>query len=195
MLRLWNPFDWRIHATSRTLTVRGILALAFGVTAFFMPAAALFSLVLFFGAFAFVDGLVAITSAFAFSSHPRRWIMALEGVVGILAGLAAFFTPRLTAWALVTIIGLWAIFAGTLRIATAIRIAAKVRGEGLIILTGVASLLLGIALLALPLMSALITVSILGIYGIVLGIALLRAAARLRALERGVSENNERRAA
>ena len=74
--------------------IRGILAVLFGVLAFLLPGATMLSLVFVFAAYAIADGAMAITaSARAARAHERWGWLALEGVAGILAGLAAVAWP------------------------------------------------------------------------------------------------------
>jgi uncharacterized membrane protein HdeD (DUF308 family) len=70
------------------LLLRGLVAIAFGVIAFFYPDITLTALVYLFGIYAIADGLVAIWVAFNAmgDAGPRRWL-GLTGVVSILAGL------------------------------------------------------------------------------------------------------------
>src|SRR5215216_4806825 len=58
-------------------------------------------------------------------AHPRgtpRWLLFIEGVAGILAGLIAFILPQLTAILLLYLIAAWAIGTGIAEIAMAIRL-------------------------------------------------------------------------
>jgi uncharacterized membrane protein HdeD (DUF308 family) len=55
--------------------LRGALAIIFGILAFAWPAMTLAVLVLLFGAYVFVDGVLALLSAFQSRGHVRRWWM------------------------------------------------------------------------------------------------------------------------
>src|ERR1700681_2001068 len=78
------------------IALRGLAAVLFGVLAFVWPGMTLAVLVLLFGAYALVDGILAIVVA-ARGGTDHRLFMGLEGVVGVLAGLATFVFPGLTA--------------------------------------------------------------------------------------------------
>jgi uncharacterized membrane protein HdeD (DUF308 family) len=76
-----------------------------------------------FGAFAFADGLLAIVSAIRRrGDHDRWWVLVLEGLVGIGAGVVTLFWPGITALALLYVIAAWALVTGGLEIAAAIRL-------------------------------------------------------------------------
>src|SRR2546423_15693767 len=105
------------------LVLRGLFAILFGVLAFAWPGITLEVLVLFWGAFALVDGAFAIAAAI--SGHGRAgpwWALLLEGLVGIAAGVVTFLWPGITALALVFVIGAWAVVTGGFEIAAAIRL-------------------------------------------------------------------------
>src|SRR5438132_8871110 len=78
------------------IALRGVAAVLFGVLAFVWPGMTLAVLVLLFGAYALVDGILAIIAALR-GGTDRRLVMGLEGVVGVLAGWATFVLPGLTA--------------------------------------------------------------------------------------------------
>src|SRR6266446_1142785 len=73
------------------LAIRGIIALLFGLAVFIQPN--LFSkFVYLFGVFAIVDGIIAAGTSFdERSTASRWWIVLLEGLVGIVLGILAFF--------------------------------------------------------------------------------------------------------
>jgi hypothetical protein len=101
------------------LLLRGIAAVLFGLAALFWPGLTLFVLVIFFGAFALVDGIFAIAAGIR-GSGGRRWLLLAEGVLGVLAGLVVFFWPDITALVLLYVIAAWAIFTGILKVVLAI---------------------------------------------------------------------------
>src|ERR1051325_6907932 len=70
-----------------SLVIRGLLGIAIGVFAFFWPAATLGALVLLFGFYASVDGVLSLVGAVrAVKAHERWTVLLLEGLAGILIG-------------------------------------------------------------------------------------------------------------
>jgi uncharacterized membrane protein HdeD (DUF308 family) len=59
-----------------------------------------------------------------------------EGVLGVLAGLVAFFSPGMTALVLLYVIAAWAIFTGILKVAMAISLRREIENEWLMVLSG-----------------------------------------------------------
>ena len=168
-VRSWKP-----------LALRGLVGLLFGVTAFLWPSITLTGLVLLFGGYALVDGVLAITAAPRQRAREHVWALVLEGLVGVGIGLAAFLWTGATALVLVRMIALWAILTGALEISLAIQLRREIPGEFLLGLAGGASLLLGVLMLLWPAASAFVIVILLGCYAIVFGASILALAFRLR---------------
>jgi uncharacterized membrane protein HdeD (DUF308 family) len=164
------------------VALRGALALLFGILALVWPAITIGALVLLFGAYALVDGVFALGTALfggARAEGRRPWLI-LEGVVGVAAGIVTFVWPGVTALALLWVIAAWALVTGVLEIATAIRLRRELRGEWLLVLSGVLSVIFGIVLVVRPGAGALALIWVIGIYAILFGLMLLVLAFRLR---------------
>ena len=96
------------------LSLRGLIALALGIVILLMPSAsAVGFLVMFIGAYAIVDGVFAIgIAAINNPPHKDRIWMVIEGVIGIVAGVAIFVAPMLAAFILLYIVSFWAFMTG-----------------------------------------------------------------------------------
>src|SRR5262247_4218790 len=100
-----------LHALAKNwwlLLLRGIAAIVFGILAFIWPGLTLVTLVLFYGAFALVDGILAIAAAISGGSPVPRWWLAVVGVAGLIAGVFTFLWPGKTALVLLIFIASWA---------------------------------------------------------------------------------------
>ena len=163
------------------MALRGVIAILFGLAAFLRPGIALEALILLFGAYALVDGVFSIVGVFGGTrAGTPRWLLLVEGVVGVLAGLIAFISPGLTALALLYLIAAWAIITGGLQIGTAIRLRQEIEGEWALILGGIASVLFGLILAVLPAVGILSLVWLIGAYAVAFGVLLLITAFRVR---------------
>ena len=162
------------------LALRGVLAVLFGLIAFFWPGITLVSLIYLFGAYALIDGIFAVLAAFnRMAGQGHWWATLIEGVAGILAGVAAFVWPGLTALALVYLIAAWAIVTGVLEIAAAIRLRREISGEWLLVLGGIVSMLFGLYAVAFP-GAGLALVWAIGAYALFWGIVLIALGFGLR---------------
>jgi uncharacterized membrane protein HdeD (DUF308 family) len=163
------------------LALRGVLAILFGLAALLRPGIALEALILLFGAYALVDGVFSIVGVFggARGGMPR-WLLLLEGIAGIVAGIVAFVLPVLTAFALYFLIIAWALVTGVAEISTAIRLRREIEGEWAMILSGALSILFAVVLLASGAIGIFTLVWAIGVYAVVFGVLLLIAAFRVR---------------
>lgn len=161
--------------------LRGVLGIAFGVLAIAWPGITLAVLILFFGAYMFVDGVFALAAAIQFRHDRERWVpLLLEAVLGIAIGAITFLWPGITALAWVFTIAGWAIVTGVLSLIAAFRMRGALGTEILYGLGGIVSIVFGIAMAALPLVGLVVWVLVTGVYAIIFGVMLLVAAFRLR---------------
>jgi len=163
--------------------LRGSLAVIFGVAAFVWPGLTLEVLVLLFGAYAFVDGVVVLGfGLMAAGDGLRWWPLVLGGIVGIATGVFTFLQPGAIALALVYVIGAWAVVTGILEIVAAIRLRNVITNEWLMGFSGVLSIVFGVLVLARPNVGALTLVYLFGFYAILAGISQISLGFRLRGL-------------
>ncbi len=80
-----------------SLLVRGLAAIAFGTLAWMLPEITLTVLVLFFGAFVMLDGILGVWMAITGRNQYDDWILLLLwGLVGIGIGILTFLVPGVT---------------------------------------------------------------------------------------------------
>ena len=102
------------------------------------------------------------------------------GVLGIVAGIAAFIWPGVTALALLYIVAFWAIAIGVMQIIAAIRLRKEIQGELWMAIGGAILIIYGIFLIAFPGSGLLSLVWVVAISSIAFGIASLVLAWQLR---------------
>jgi uncharacterized membrane protein HdeD (DUF308 family) len=152
------------------------MAIIFAMFAFAWPVVTVLVLATVFAVYAFVDGVFALMAGIQ-----ARWLMlSLLGVIGILAGILAFFYPGATAVSIVLVIGFWAIIRGATEIAAAIQLRKVIANEWALILGGALSVLFGVLLLARPGVGLISVIFIVGIYALLWGILLVLAAFRVK---------------
>lgn len=177
---------------SRLLIMRGALALIFGAIAIALPGITLTVLVIWFGAFIFVDGVfLTVTAVRAAREHQSKWwAFLLQGVVSILLGVVACLEPGLTAISLLYLVAFWAIFTGITEIAAAIRLRHEINNEWLLGLDGGLSVILGIVFLRLPGAGLIVWIWIIGTYALISGVLLIALGIRLRHVTKSLSEQD-----
>ena len=162
------------------ILLRGIVAILFGILSFVWPGVTLLTLILFYGAFALADGVLALIHAVMGGNVGSRWWLVLVGIAGIAAGLVTFLMPGVTALVLLIFIACWAITLGIFQIIGAIRLRKEIDNEWSIGLSGALSVLFGIVLLVAPGAGAVGLIWVIGAYAIVFGILLVMAAFKLK---------------
>src|SRR5438445_10407687 len=76
--------------------VRGLATISFGILALLWPGQTLLTLVLIYGAFALVDGVLAIVGALLGRTEASStWLLIATGIVGICAGALTLMLPGL----------------------------------------------------------------------------------------------------
>lgn len=164
------------------LLLRGLAAVLFGVLALSWPLLTLVTLTFLWAAYALIDGAIALWEAFAGRDvrlTSRIWL-ALVGLCGLAAGVATFAWPGMTALVLLTFIAVWSIVTGVFEIWGAIQLRKEIRGEWLLILSGVLSIAFGVILLVWPGAGALAVVWLIGWYAVLIGGLHIGLAFRLR---------------
>jgi uncharacterized membrane protein HdeD (DUF308 family) len=167
------------------LALRGLLGIAIGLVALFMPAVTLAALTLLFGAYALIDGILSLVASFHASRfHRHWWALALEGLAGLGAAVITVVWPLVTLVALLYLIAAWAVITGILEITAAIRLRRIVEHEWLLGLAGVASVIFGVPLFGAPGPGAIVIAWWIGAYALVFGVIMLALSFRLRSWHR-----------
>ena len=171
MLKLISKCWW-------IFALRGLVAVLFGLTAvFFWPLLEVGLFVLFFGCFAFFEGLLSIIASLSKPDVDYWWVILLEGFIGALLGLVIFFSSSITKEALLVFIAVWGLTTGILQIAVAVRLRKEIRGAPVLGLTavfsGVVSILFGLIVMFHPGKGAPSIFWVVGVYTTIFGILLI----------------------
>jgi uncharacterized membrane protein HdeD (DUF308 family) len=170
----------------------GVLAIIVGVAAFAWPGKTFEALVLLFGVYVFVRGSIWLSfGLLAASARERWWPFVVNGIVGLALGVLTFAETQGMALALVSIGGAWAILTGALEVVAAVRFRKFITNEFLLGLSGVLSIVFGIAVLAQPAIGIVTFALLFGMYAVLVGIAQIWLGLRLRGLREHVRDGGE----
>ena len=163
------------------LLVRGLIAIFFGIAAFVWPGLTAAMLILMFGTYVLLDGIFGVVDAIRHRDRFDRWgFWLLDGVLGVVVGALTLFMPGISAFVLLMFIAGWAIIGGVLRIIAAIQLRREIKGEWLLGLGGVLTILFGVLLVAMPGAGIISLVWMIGIWAVAFGVIFTMLAFRLR---------------
>jgi uncharacterized membrane protein HdeD (DUF308 family) len=178
------------------LALRGLLGVALGVLTLTMPAATFRALLLVFGGYALVDGVLGVITAVRGARGDRSWwALLVSGLAGVVIGLGTVGLPARAALVLLYVIAVWAVLTGGLEIAAAVRLREQIRDEWLLALSGGLTIAFGVLVMIAPAAGALAVILLIGAYALLSGLARLALSLRLRAAGRRPPSATVRRAA
>jgi uncharacterized membrane protein HdeD (DUF308 family) len=163
----------------------GLTAVAFGVLAFAWPHATVAPLARLFGLYALVHGILSIAAAIGSRGQHGCLRMAIEGIVGLCAGVTTLRTSSPTPMAFVFLVWLWAIATGILRIAEAIRLRKEISGDIWLALSGVVTVLFGLMLLLRPYIGVFGLALLIAAFALICGVFEILLGWELRAVRHG----------
>jgi uncharacterized membrane protein HdeD (DUF308 family) len=168
-----------------SLIIRGIAAIALGLIAVLWHGITFGALITLFIGYTMMDGLAAFAGAVRAVEADQLWgPLVLEGIAGIGTGIVTLAWQGVTELKLIYVIAAWALITGALEIMSALRLRVHVNGEWLLALSGFASLLLGVLMIALPLAGPMAIAQGIGAYALIFGALLIALGYRLRSWAR-----------
>lgn len=172
--RWWTPF------------LRGLAAICFGMLAIVWPALTLFTFVVFYGAFALIDGLLAIFSGLiGRTKSADTWLSVAMGFLGVAAGVLSLTWPRFVVIGLVLYAGIWAVLRGFADVVAVIRSRGGAAEHWSLLVSGLLSVILGVLVLAAPRLGLVVVVWSIAACSIAMGTLLVAYALHLRARPTG----------
>lgn len=164
--------------------LRALLMLLAGLYAIVFPAQALTVLVIMGGALLVVDSVLALWAlTFGGAKTGNFWFDVARNVLSLILGVLILLSPLLatllTATFLVYLFAFQAIVVGVMEIVVILRERELYARVWPVILSGVAYIIFGILLLLMPVISALVLVTLGGILMVIFAVALFALAWRL----------------
>jgi uncharacterized membrane protein HdeD (DUF308 family) len=155
----------------------GVLSVAAGIVALLNLGLSLVALAVLFGCYLIVSGFFDVLAGLtAEDADPaERTFAVMLGVLALIAGLICLRHPGTSLFALVLVVGVYLIVAGTLHVARAV----GDEGPGVGLLLGMADIALGSLILALPGVGLATFALLFGIALVARGVAAIVEALRL----------------
>jgi uncharacterized membrane protein HdeD (DUF308 family) len=134
------------------------------------------ALVTLFGAFAFADGVIALTAA-AVRRGPRE--LYAIGACGLAMGVVMLLQPSFAAPSLSGWVGLWAAARGVFEVLLGNRLRRAVPRESIVTWSGIVSVAMALLMILVPRVGFLRLSFWMGAYALILGVMMAVVCARL----------------
>lgn len=165
----------------RTIMLRGLASVAFGVLAIAYPKITLAIVVTIFGIYALVDGLLGLWGIYRGKSKEATSVPALlTALAGIAAGLVCLVFPDFALTYVLLLIGLWNVAAGLLQAIGSIVLRNEIAHGWLLALGGLVGAGLGLLIMLYPADAAVSIIWLIAGTAVMLGLLLVLFAWRLR---------------
>lgn len=166
------------------VAMRGVIAILIGLAFLLRPSTSVVALVFLFGVYAFTSGLIAIVTAIRSAESHTSWLPLLfDGLIGVAVGLITFFWPGITALSILYLIAIWAVLIGIFQIVEAFSAFGGVAGTGLMLISGLLSIALGIIFFVHPFKGIAAMIWVLGIYALIFGVTQIFLGFQVRRME------------
>jgi uncharacterized membrane protein HdeD (DUF308 family) len=163
------------------LILQGVLGIAVGILAIVYPDLALATIALLFAAWAVVSGASQLAAGWRVAeARGRSWPFLLSGAVSVIAGVLAVLNPGITILYLILLLGAWILISGAMEVYTAWKIREEITGEWILALAGILRIVVGVIILAMPIVGAILSAALFATWAILSGIAALFLGFRLR---------------
>jgi uncharacterized membrane protein HdeD (DUF308 family) len=160
--------------------LRGAVSIVVGLAAFVWLSIGAAALVLLLAGWMLVVGGLSLAAALRDSEKGREaQLLGVEGLIGIGVGVVLLAWPAKTLVVFALLAGAWAIATGLLEIAAAMRLRRELGGELFMAAAGVASIVVGVVLVASPVSGIVALTLLLAAYAVVLGAFLIGLGIRL----------------
>jgi uncharacterized membrane protein HdeD (DUF308 family) len=169
MVQLFSKFWWSFVA-------RGIVAILFGLILLLWASPSLDLLVLSFGIFALLQGILSVAPGLS-KLGGRIYFLLIEGVVGLLAGVFTFLGPgigrmlwpQVATKTLLIFISFWALLTGVAELIGSFRLPGEMKEKWVITLSGLVCLVVGLIVLSRSGAGAAGNATVIGLFAIVFG--------------------------
>ena len=167
---------------SASLVLRGILALAVGITALAWPQVTVLALVILFAVYAFIAAGLEAMRAFSGPAAGPVFGHLLLGLVNLAAGVVALAWPGPTAFVLVIVVAAWALVGGFAEVFAGFGSGETAGTRAMFIIAGLVSVAFGIVLFARPGVGAVTLALLFGLYSMIYGFSQITAGVQMRQL-------------
>jgi uncharacterized membrane protein HdeD (DUF308 family) len=165
------------------VVLRGVLLVLLGIFAFSSPGVTAAVLILWLASFIIADAILAfIAAATGRTGGEDRWLVVLEGMLGLCLGFLLLRAPGAALIAASMLLGGWMVFSGVLKLALAIQLRKEIEGEFWLGLIGVLGIFFGFLIFSQPGLGIATLLGIVAIFAFLSGVFQIILGFRLRGL-------------
>jgi uncharacterized membrane protein HdeD (DUF308 family) len=167
--------------------IQGLAAVIFGILTLVWPGISLHVMIVLFGAFAVVTGVMLLAASFDATQRRIQWgsLVAL-GILDVIGGVVTWFWPGMTALTLLYQVVGWAAVTGVVYVAASVQLRVALLHSRLLALAGLLSLALAGLLAVDPRSGLLSLIWLVDLYAIIGGVIELVFAFQVRRLQRTI---------
>jgi uncharacterized membrane protein HdeD (DUF308 family) len=152
-------------------SLNGLFMIGFGIITIAFPGLTIAALAIYFAIAIFLGGIIVSAYALKYKSSLANWkSKLLEGIISVILGVTIILYPNSATAFLVIIIGLWAVFIGSVFIISYFSTKAHNLLGPLNLISGIVSLLLGAVIIFNPFESTRFLIILIGVYSIIYGL-------------------------
>ncbi len=166
------------------LVAQGVLTVLFGIAALFWPGLTTVIFISLFGVFVLVWGIIALVSSFlGIGRRNLWWLELIFSLLLVSLGVYLLQHPAITAEVLVLLVGFTFVVRGLVDVVSAFfsKDREVVDNKWLFVFGGVLGVVLGVVVLAYPVVSGLAFVWAVGLYAVLYGALTIALAFKVRA--------------
>ena len=169
------------------LAVNGCIFLLFGLLILFFTQEVIKTILMYFGIVMLAGGAILLLAGVNNIRRDKSAAMILvEAVAAIAIGIALILFPQASMSLFLIMIGIWAIIIGIIQLVIIVNVKGTVPGKNLLLVNGLLTVALGVALLFNPFQWAVFLVKIIGFFAALFGVLLVYFSFVLRRLKRDV---------
>ncbi len=167
------------------LSLKGLLAIIFGIFALAMPGTTLITLMMYFGLVIIIGGIFLIVGAMSHKEHTRTWRNWLyEGILDIGIGIVIVLFPKFSIDIFIIILAIWAISVGFSQLFNAMNANKENKSRWLMFLNALIVIVFSIILFINPFEGAVAVTYLVGIFAIIFGLFITLYSINLKALKK-----------
>ncbi|MGN8244304.1 HdeD family acid-resistance protein [Cellulomonas soli] len=182
-----------LHRLWWIAVVRGALLIALGLLLLIDPLSTVTALVWLFGAFAVLDGLLALAQGIAYRHDPAARWRFVQGLVGIAFGVLLMVWPAPTATVVFYVLAFWVMLIGLVAIVGAFVLHhAGDPGWTFALTFGLIGFLIGLVAVMHPQTTVSVIAILYGLFALVAGIVLVVSGFATRSVTRQLDQASAR---